>query len=109
MSYSLLYVTAGSYEDALTLARTLVGERLVACANVIDGAKSIYRWDGETREETESIMIAKTTNQLLTQAIDRVVEMHSYDCPCAVSLPIEKGHAPFLDWISAEVTDREDN
>ena len=104
MSYSLLYVTLGSYKDAMALARTLVEERLVACANVIDGTKSVYRWDGETKEESESIMVAKTEDRLMTQAIDRVVELHSYECPCAISLPITEGHKPFLDWISDEVT-----
>ncbi len=107
MTYSLLYVTVGSYDDALDLARTLVSERLIACANVIDGARSIYRWDGETREETEAIMVAKTTKELLTRAIDRVVELHAYECPCAVSMPIEEGYTPFLNWVGEEVASPE--
>lgn len=100
----LLYVTFGSRADAMASARTLIGERLVACANVIDGVTSVYRWDGEMKEESESIMIAKTKESLVTQAIERVVELHPYDCPCAVSLPMTEGHKPFLDWISDEVS-----
>lgn len=104
MPYALLYVTFGSRADALALARTLTEERLVACANIIGGVTSVYRWDGETKEESESIMIAKTEESLVTQAIERVVELHPYDCPCAVSLPMTGGHTPFLNWISDEVS-----
>ncbi len=102
MSYSLVYVTAKDRGRALTIARALVAERLVACANVIDGAVSVYRWEGKVQEESEAIMVAKTIAAKMPQVIARVKELHGYDCPCVVSLPIADGNPAFLDWITAE-------
>ncbi len=102
MQPRMMYITAGSREEAVRIGRTLVEERLVACANVIDNVTSIYWWDGAVQDEPEVVLIAKTTAEKADAVIARVQELHSYECPCAVAVPIESGPAAYLQWIAAE-------
>ncbi len=102
MKHALLYITAGSAQEAASIARELLDARLIACANIIDGARSLYRWEGKIAEEKEAVMIAKTREDLVEKVIARVRELHSYDCPCIVALPIVAGNPAFLDWIDGE-------
>ena len=103
MDYFLVYVTASSEEEATNIARTAVEERLAACANVIEKSKSIYWWESEIQTATESLVILKTTNKNLGSLIDRVKQIHSYDCPCVVALQIQNGNKDFLNWITKEM------
>lgn len=98
----MIYVTAPDREAALSLARTLVGEHLAACANVLDGATSVYWWEGKVCEDSEAVLICKTRADLAESVIKRVRELHPYACPCVVVLPIESGNPAYLDWIRAE-------
>jgi periplasmic divalent cation tolerance protein len=102
MPAMFVYVTASSREEALNIGRTLVGERLAACANIFDGVSSIYWWQGRLMEEGEASLILKTTNDLIPALIVRVKQLHSYDCPCVVALPIAQGNPDYLDWIDKE-------
>ncbi|MCH7542937.1 MAG: divalent-cation tolerance protein CutA [Proteobacteria bacterium] len=102
MKHAFLYITVGGTEEAASIARVLLDARLIACANIIDGAKSLYRWEGKIAEEKEVVMIAKTREDLVGKVIDRVRQLHSYDCPCIVALPIVAGNPAFLDWIDEE-------
>lgn len=102
MSASFCYITVGSRAEALAIGRALVEERLAACANVLDGAASIYRWQGAIEEDAETVLIAKTRTELVDRLSARVEALHSYDCPCVVALPIERGNAEYLAWIEAE-------
>jgi periplasmic divalent cation tolerance protein len=102
MSASLIYVTAASRDEAVALGRALVESRLVACANVLGAATSIYWWEGEVQEESEAVLVCKTRSELIDSVIERVKELHSYTCPCVVALPITAGNPAFLDWIAAE-------
>jgi len=98
----LIYVAAASPDQALALARALVEARLVACANVLPGIRSVYWWDGTVQTETEAVLIAKTRADLVEQVIRKVCDLHSYSCPCVVAVPIESGNQAFLDWIATE-------
>jgi periplasmic divalent cation tolerance protein len=98
----LVYVTAGSREEALKIARALVEERLAACANVLGEAVSVYRWGGRVHEDPEVVMVAKTVADKLGAAVARVKELHGYECPCVVAVPIAGGNPDFLDWIGRE-------
>jgi len=102
MSVCLLYVTAASRDEALSLGRALVEARLAACANVLDGMRSIYRWRGELREDGEAVLILKTRTDLAEAATAKLCELHTYECPCVVRLPVEGGNPGFLAWIAAE-------
>lgn len=99
----LVYVTAGTSEEARKIGEALVAERLAACVNLIDGMTSIYRWQGKVQNDTETVLIAKTTEGLVDALTDRVKALHSYDCPCVVSLQFDDGSTDFLNWISNQV------
>ena len=96
-------MTAGSHDEAVSIGRALVTERLAACVNVLPAIASIYWWNGAAQQDTEVALIAKTTADLVDRLAARVAALHSYDCPCVVALPITGGHPPFLDWIAGEV------
>ena len=102
MAVSFCYVTSGSREEALAIGRTVVEERLAACANVLDGVSSIYWWQGALEQASEAVLILKTRAELVERLTARIRELHSYDCPCVVALPIEGGNPAYLDWIAAE-------
>lgn len=99
----LVYVTAGSEDEALAIARAVVGEGLAACANILGAMRSVFFWEGAVRDEGEIALLLKTSDAMRRRLVDRVAALHSYDCPCVVCLPIVDGHAPFLDWIGREV------
>lgn len=99
---TIVYITTASKDEALTLGRALVEERLAACANVIPGLTSIYRWEGKITEDDETCLLIKTHSERIADVVARVKELHSYDCPCVVSLPIADGNPEFLDWILKE-------
>ena len=105
MKINFVYMTAGSKDEAVKIAKELVTARLAACVNILDNMSSVYLWQGEIQEDTEVVMIAKTTEERIPQLIEKVESMHSYDCPCIVSLPVLGGYQPFLDWIAEEVKD----
>lgn len=99
-----LYVTAANAEQAETIARTLVSERLVACANVLGAIRSFYWWDDAVQDDNEVALVLKTQAAKTAQAIARVRELHSYSCPCVVALDIQTGNPDFLDWIVRETS-----
>ena len=92
---------AGSGPEAQHIARTLVEERLAACVNVVPRMHSIYRWQGEIEEAEEWMMWIKTTQKRAGQAIARLVELHSYELPAALIIPITGGHDAYLKWITS--------
>lgn len=100
-----VYMTAGSVDEARTVGRALVEERLAACINILEGMRSLYWWDGAVQEDAETVLIAKTTEARLDALIERVKALHSYDCPCVVALPMAGGHQDFLDWIAVETAE----
>lgn len=103
MSASFAYITCASAEEARRIGRVLVEERLAACANMIGGMRSVYRWQGQIEEDEETILIAKTRGELMDALIARVRELHSYDVPCVVELPLARGNEDYLRWISESV------
>ena len=103
MAVNFIYMTAGNKEEARNIGRELVRSRLAACVNILDNMNSVYMWNGDIQEDAEVVLIAKTTRERVPELVEKVKSMHSYDCPCVVSLPVLDGHKPFLDWIAGEV------
>ena len=97
-----VYMTAPTVEEARRIGRTLVERRLAACVNILKDMESIYWWNGNLEEGTEAVLIAKTTAALVPELTEAVKALHSYQCPCVVSLPIESGNPDFLAWIRSE-------
>jgi periplasmic divalent cation tolerance protein len=97
-----LYMTAASAEEEALIGRTLVAERLVACANMLGPIRSFYWWDGAVQDGMEVALVAKTRADLAEAATNRVRSLHSYVCPCVVTLPLSGGNPEFLQWIDSE-------
>lgn len=97
-----IYITAPNKPEAQQIGRTLVQERLAACANIFENMEAIYWWGDELQETGEVVIIAKTRAELVPALVERVKGMHSYACPCVVSMPIESGNPAYLEWIVME-------
>ena len=106
-SHCLVYVTAADVEEAQEIGRAMVEARLAACANVFPEMLPIFLWEGEIGEGAESVVILKTTRERVEDLIAAIEAMHSYECPCAVVLPIAGGSKAFLDWITLETSEAE--
>lgn len=102
MNVNFVYMTAGNREEARKIGRELVISKLVACVNILDNMNSIYMWDGKIQDDSEVVMIAKTTEKRLPELVEKVSSLHSYDCPCIVAIPVSGGNQAFLNWISEE-------
>ncbi len=98
----MIYVTTGSRAEAVNIARALVDERLVACANILGESQSIYRWQGKVEEAQEIVLIAKTRGELIEKVLARVKELHSYDVPCVAAYTMVTGLPEYLAWIHQE-------
>ncbi len=103
MNIRFVYMTASGLEEAKRIGRVLVAARLAACVNILPQMNSVYVWEGKLEEASEVVMIAKTTAERVPELIERVKSLHSYSCPCIVSLAVEAGYPPFLEWVAAGV------
>ena len=102
MDVRLVYMTAGSTDEARKIGRALVESNLAACVNIIDNMNSLYLWEGKLQDDPEIIVIAKTTSQRVPALIDKVKALHSYECPCVLSVAIDTGNPEFMAWIRSE-------
>ncbi|MBD8872177.1 divalent-cation tolerance protein CutA [Rhodanobacter sp. DHB23] len=93
----LCLCTCPDAASAQKLAETLVGERLAACVNRLPGVLSTYRWQGEVHAEGEELLLIKTTTPRFEVLKARLLELHPYELPELIALPIEHGHAAYLD------------
>ena len=101
--YRLVYVTAANQEEASHIARTLVENRLAACANVLGTIASYYWWKGDVVEDSEVSLLLKTRVDRVEALVEKVKANHSYECPCVITLPIQEGSADYLRWLDAQL------
>ena len=99
MSYNIVFMAASNREEAVKIVRTLLEERLIACGNIMDSVSSFFWWKGEIEEEKEVLVIMKSSEKLFKKLSKRVMELHSYDVPEILALPIVDGSASYLDWL----------
>jgi periplasmic divalent cation tolerance protein len=104
----IVLVTVPDPEVGRDLARKVVEESLAACGNVIPGLVSVYRWKGAIQEDSEALVVFKSTSYALPELERRVTELHPYEVPEFLALPVTHGHLPYLRWVLGEVdeTDR---
>ncbi len=98
MPYRLLYITARDGTEATRISRALLEAKLAACVNMFP-VQAMYWWQGDIEEARETALLVKTTASLVDKVMLKVRELHSYEVPEIISLPIEKGFPPFLRWI----------
>jgi|MGYP003988517663 periplasmic divalent cation tolerance protein len=96
---TLLYVTCANEAEARDIARALVADRLVTCANILGATTSIYRWEDGVEEQEEVAMLLKTRRDMTVHVAERIKTMHSYDLPCVIGLPVQGGNPEFLAWL----------
>lgn len=100
--YVTMYVTAESEDVAVHMATALVKKKLIACANVCPGSRSIYEYEGIIQLEKEVVLFMKTTRRCVDDAIALIKEMHSYQVPCITVMPIVEGNPDYLQWVNGQ-------
>lgn len=100
----LVLTTVDVMFDAAALARDLVDLRLAACVNIVDGLRSIYRWQGKIDDESEKLLIIKTVDEHIGTLKEVLFSRHPYEVPEFVILPIERIEGPYRDWLIASVS-----
>jgi periplasmic divalent cation tolerance protein len=96
----MVFVMAGNEAEASTIARTLVEEQLAACVNVIAPVRSIYRWRGAIEESSECLLLIKTRAAHYAKLERRIKQMHSYEVPEIIAVPLVQGSKDYLKWIA---------
>jgi len=99
----VVLVTTANDEEAERLARTLLDQHLIACANVVPHVRSLFRWEGQIECAEESLLVMKTTSEALAPLTETVKREHSYDVPEIIALPVAGGSAEYLSWLAAQV------
>ena len=97
----VVLVTAGSTEEAQGIATSLVEERLAACVNIVGPVESVYRWEGKVQRDQERLLVIKARSSSFDRLAERVRELHSYDTPEVIALPIVAGSEAYLKWLQA--------
>lgn len=99
----VVLMTVPDVEVADTLVTTLVEERLAACGNIVPGLQSIFRWQGALARESEALVVLKTVESAVPVLLDRASELHPYEVPEILVVPVEAGHGRYLDWVTKSV------
>jgi periplasmic divalent cation tolerance protein len=92
-----------SEEEAARLARYLVDHRLAACVNIIPGARSIYRWKDRVEDSAEFVLVIKSRRDVFNKVREAIGQLHSYEIPEVIALPVVDGSDAYLRWLDREV------
>ena len=98
-SARVVLVMSGSEDEAIKIARVLVEERLAACVNVVGPVRSVYRWRGAIEDACEHLLIIKIRARMYAKVERRVKELHSYEVPEVIALPLAGGSRRYLEWL----------
>lgn len=99
----VVVTSVGTEEQANLIARELVRGRHAACVNILRGVRSVYRWQGKICEDSELLLMAKTTEEEFEQVASVIQELHSYDLPEVLAFHVAQGERDFLQWIAGSV------
>ncbi|WP_066973431.1 divalent-cation tolerance protein CutA [Methanobrevibacter filiformis] len=100
---SLIYTTTSNKEEAESIGKTIVKERLGGCSNIINNIDSIYWWENNIEKDKETILLIKTLEENVEKVINRIKEIHSYENPCILAIPISNVSDSYLKWLKEEV------
>ena len=101
--YIVIFATCASEKEAAKIAKNLLSERLIACANIIAGVKSLFRWKGKVDKAKETLLVIKTVRKNFLKVQKRIKKLHSYEVPEIIALPIVAGENDYLKWIKESV------
>lgn len=103
---AVILSTAGSQDQARRIAEGLLERRLAACVNIIPKVTSIFRWKDKVQEDEEWLLLIKTTKDAFERVREALKELHPYEVPECIALPIEEGNEEYLKWIDNSVSDK---
>lgn len=95
----LIYITCKDKKEAEAIAKRLLEEKLIGCANIIKEIDSMYWWKGKIEAENEALLLCKTNEEKVDAVIERVTQLHSYDVPAVEAIKIEKGNKDYEKWL----------
>ena len=98
--YIVVFITAGSKEEARKISRGLLEEKLAACVNILPGLESHFWWQGKIDSAKEALLVIKTKKELFNKLAKKVKSLHSYSVPEIIALPIVTGNTEYLNWIN---------
>ncbi len=104
-AFRIVLSTAGSEEEGVRVAKSLVERKLCACVNLVPKIRSFYRWEGAVQDDAEVLLIIKTTQEKLQALSDHLAEIHSYDVPEMLAIAVNKGSASYLEWLAESCAD----
>lgn len=104
--HQLVLCTCPDQATAQYIADQLVDKQLAACVNILPGVTSVYHWQGKRETTEEHILLIKTTNEVYDVLEHTLINLHPYELPEVIAVPIERGSAAYLDWISQQITQR---
>uniref|UniRef100_A0A832A6X6 Divalent-cation tolerance protein CutA n=1 Tax=Desulfacinum infernum TaxID=35837 RepID=A0A832A6X6_9BACT len=96
----ITFITVGNPDQAYRIAKAVVEENLAACVNIIPAVRSLYRWKGEICDDSECLLLVKTTSHVFPLLEARVKALHSYEVPEIIAVPVACGFRPYLDWVA---------
>ena len=100
---ALLYVPCGSEEEAVAIAKALLGEGLIACANICE-SRSLYMWEGELADEREFVLFMKTTVRRIDRARQLINDLHSYEVPCILAIEPTSANDAYVHWVFGQLS-----
>lgn len=100
----VVFSNCGSEEEARRIARSLVEARLAACVNIVPGIRSIYHWQGAVQDDSEWMLVIKSTRLLFDQLSAELRKVHSYQVPEVLAIPVVAGSQDYLDWLDRETS-----
>ncbi len=101
-SLVLYYIPITNKDEAKKLASQLLDENLIACANIFPPHEALYKWKGTLEQSSETLVILKTSKELMTQVENRLKELHPYECPPLISIDPLSANESFVEWINEQ-------
>jgi len=108
MSHIIVLVTTGTKEEAKKITRNLLDRKLIACANIMGPVSSLFRWKEKINQENEFLVLMKTRSALFEKLATAIKQIHSYEVPEIIAVPITKGEPSYLEWLNGSLRKGED-
>ncbi len=100
--FLIVFTTCSSEEEAATIAKAAVEQKAAACCNIVNDVRSVYVWEGEVNDDREVLLLSKTPANTFPRLRDLIEQLHSYDVPEIVAVPIITGNKEYLTWIDSQ-------